>query len=235
MTLLPVGRVWPRRPGCRSRPRRSNTYRAWRMRTPPRRCRCACKPGARQSLARVQLRPSVSAWPVSCARRLVGKAQRLQPPHLANASARQAVPIRSLRPPGCCSISTIRFQLAQEPGVEAAGGVDVLEADRPARIACAAISSRSGLRLRQCGAERVPPAIARRLDRVQTGQPGLHGAQPFCSASAKERPIAIASPTDFIAGGEQGRRAGEFLEGEAGDLDHHVVDRRLERLPACCG
>ncbi len=70
--------------------------------------------------------------------------------------------------------------------------------DRPARNACAAISSRSG-----AGADSAarnasgPPSpggsIASRPD-----SPVSMLRRPFCSASAKLRPIAIASPTDFI-------------------------------------
>ena len=42
------------------------------------------------------------------------------------------------------------------------------------------------------------------------------------------RPIAIASPTDFMCVESVGVGAGELLEGEARPLDDHVVDRRLE-------
>ena len=41
-------------------------------------------------------------------------------------------------------------------------------------------------------------------------------------------PIAITSPTDFIAVPSVRRRAGELLEGPARDLHHRVVERRLE-------
>ncbi len=40
--------------------------------------------------------------------------------------------------------------------------------------------------------------------------------------------MAMASPTDFIEVVEIGLGAGEFLEGEARDLRHHIIDGRLE-------
>ena len=54
----------------------------------------------------------------------------------------------------------------------------------------------------------------------------------FCRLSWKVRPIAIASPTDFIEVVSGGVGAGEFLERKARDLGHHVIDGRLERSPA---
>ena len=46
--------------------------------------------------------------------------------------------------------------------------------------------------------------------------------------SRKVRPIAIASPTDFMWVVSSALGAGELLEGEARDLGDDVVDRRLE-------
>ena len=50
----------------------------------------------------------------------------------------------------------------------------------------------------------------------------------FCSDSWKVRPMAMASPTDFIEVVSAVVGAGEFFEGEARDLGDDVVDRRLE-------
>ena len=50
----------------------------------------------------------------------------------------------------------------------------------------------------------------------------------FCSDSLKVRPIAIASPTDFICGPRTSLGLRELLEGEARDLGDDVVDGRLE-------
>ncbi len=51
---------------------------------------------------------------------------------------------------------------------------------------------------------------------------------PFWSASLKVRPMDIASPTAFIEVLRVGSAVGKLLEGEAGDLEDAVVDRRLE-------
>jgi hypothetical protein len=50
----------------------------------------------------------------------------------------------------------------------------------------------------------------------------------FWSASGKVRPIAIASPTLRIEVPSRPGRHRELGEVEAGGLDHHVVERRLE-------
>ena len=50
----------------------------------------------------------------------------------------------------------------------------------------------------------------------------------FCSASVKLRPIAIASPTDFMCGGQRRVGGRELLEREPRHLHHHVVEGRLE-------
>ena len=50
----------------------------------------------------------------------------------------------------------------------------------------------------------------------------------LAKACWKVRPMAIASPTDFMCVDRSEVHAGELLEGEARPLDHHVVDRRLE-------
>ena len=51
----------------------------------------------------------------------------------------------------------------------------------------------------------------------------------FCRLSAKVRPIAMASPTDFIAVVSTGSAPGNFFEGKARDFGHDIIDRRLER------
>ncbi len=50
----------------------------------------------------------------------------------------------------------------------------------------------------------------------------------FCRDSAKQRPMAIASPTDFIAVVSVGSAPGIFRR-RTRDLGHDIVDRRLER------
>jgi hypothetical protein len=59
-------------------------------------------------------------------------------------------------------------------------------------------------------------------------RPVLERAQRLLSASLKVRPIAIASPTDFIVVVSVVVGCRELLEGEPRDLDDDVVERRLE-------
>ena len=116
----------------------------------------------------------------------------------------------------------------EEPGVEGGGGVDVVVGQAVAH----------GLR---DDAQAVGRGLAERLDDggvvgragdgdlVKAGQAGFQaGAAPFAATSWMVRPMAIASPTDFIAVVRFGLGAGEFLEGKAGDLGHDIVDGGLE-------
>ena len=57
----------------------------------------------------------------------------------------------------------------------------------------------------------------------------------FCSDSWKVRPMAMASPTDFIAVVSAVVGAGEFLEGKARDFRDDVVDGRLEEAGRAAG
>ncbi len=121
--------------GCRSRPRRSSTCRAWRRRTRRRRCRCACRPAAPRALARAAV-TAVSAGPVSSASRWSEK-----PSALSRRSA-----CASLGKPSAAtarSASTMRASSRRNHGSKRLAAW-MSSSDRPARIACAAISSRSG-------------------------------------------------------------------------------------------
>ena len=212
----------PRRPACRSRPHRSNTCRAWRRRTRRRRCRCACRPGCTPSLARAAPRPSLPSCRSSCASRASEKpsafsrAQRLR----ARAAGRAPRP----RASAATIVSSSRRNHGSNR--QAAWISSTLTARRaapaPPSAAGRAAACESAAR-NASGA-----AVARRLDRVEAGKPGLHAAQALlqrlgesCGRSPSPRP-------PISSGGQQRRRAGEFLEGEARDLDHHIVDRRLE-------
>ncbi len=73
------------------------------------------------------------------------------------------------------------------------------------------------------------PAAARRGRRASDGvRSSSRERSALANACWKVRPIAIASPTDFMCVVSVGVGAGELLEGEARPLDDHVVDRRLE-------
>ena len=94
----------------------------------------------------------------------------------------------------------------------------------PSRIACATLSRRSGVGV---------PSAARMAFLLSASSTLLAASKPsivissrpvrpvssersaFCRLSWKVRPIAMASPTDFIEVVSTVRGAGEFLEGEA--------------------
>ena len=104
--------------------------------------------------------------------------------------------------------------------------------EKPSRIACATISSRSGVgvpsaaRITFLSSPWPSPSIAISSRPVR---PVSSERSAFCSYSWNVRPIAIASPTDFIEVVSTVVGAGEFLEREARDFRDHVVDGRLER------
>ena len=74
-----------------------------------------------------------------------------------------------------------------------------------------------------------PVVAGGRRRSTQPGRPVSSPRRPFWNASLKVRPIAIASPTDFICVVSVGIGRRELLEGEARDLHHDVVEHRLER------
>ena len=91
----------------------------------------------------------------------------------------------------------------------------------PSRIACATFSSRSGVG--------VPIAARSALWSSPLPRPSIStSSRPvrpvssersaFCSDSAKVRPIAIASPTDFIAVVSVGSAPGNFSKAKRGIL-----------------
>jgi hypothetical protein len=65
---------------------------------------------------------------------------------------------------------------------------------------------------------RVVPPSPGDLDLVEAGQAGLQLRSAFCSASAKVRPIAIASPTDFIEVVSRASAPGNFSKAKRGIL-----------------
>ncbi len=105
---------------------------------------------------------------------------------------------------------------------------------KPWRIACATLRRRSGvgvpsaarIALRFSASSGPMPSIAISSKPVR---PVSSERSAFCMLSWKVRPIAIASPTDFIEVVSVWLGAGEFLEREARDLGDDVVDGRLER------
>ncbi len=70
--------------------------------------------------------------------------------------------------------------------------------ESPARSACAAISNRSGRGVESTARYASAPPSPGGSTGSRPESPVSMLRSPFCSASAKLRPIAIASPTDFM-------------------------------------
>ena len=170
-------------------------------RTRRRRCRRACRPGARRARgARRATSASVGAGELGRG----GASEKpllLQRAAAPSASCRQAVAARAR-----ASASTISLDLrAGTTGRYLAGCVDLLDASGRARKACGDVPA--GGRASGCAsAPRSPPCrgVARRSrSRSRPSRPVSRRRSAFCSDSWKVRPIAITSPTDFICGGQQ--------------------------------
>ena len=119
----------------------------------------------------------------------------------------------------------------EEPGVDPGQVVDLLDgephpesggqAGRPA----GSWAGSQGRRSAPCGSGK-PPSPCRRPPSPK--RPVSRERRPFWKASLKVRPMDMASPTLLHGGGQLVLGARELLEGPAGDLDHAVVDGRLE-------
>ena len=119
------------------------------------------------------------------------------------------------------------FEFAQEPGVELAGIVYVLDGEAGAQ--CLRRHQQPiRTRRRQRGAEGVGAAVAGWLDLVETGQAGLHASQPLLQRLGEAAPDRHRLADGFHRCGQQRRRAGKFLECETRDLHHDVIDGGFE-------
>ncbi len=215
-------RPWACRCGpTRSRPRRSSRSRASAPRTPPRRCRSSCR-RARCRAPRGAARTSARL----VARSFRARTRSDRPSRLAVAQLPRATRPRGSRPAKPSSASTIRRTPSRNQG--------------SIRV-CAATSS-----TRHPGEKRPPEVeepLGRRLlelrqqllARAAAPRPSSRPSRPISSerialpsASGNVRPIAIASPTDFIWIVRRVVGARELLEGPARDLDDDVVERGLE-------
>ncbi len=165
---------------------------------------------------------SASVWPLSSARRLSEKPRAFS----------RRMPSASRGRPFCrtsCSAAMMRSHLAAGTRGRTCSGRAPLPRVSPARSACAAISSRSGRGADRAARKASGVPSPGGVDLVQPGQPGLHAAQAFLQRLGEAAADRHRLAHRLHRGGEQGRGAGEFLEGEARDLDNHVVDGRLER------
>ena len=110
-----------------------------------------------------------------------------------------------------------RADLCEEPAIVAAGVVDFLGGEaggRPRRSSAAGRASVAPApRGWRCGRRR----RHRGFDRVEAGETG-HGAQRLLQDLGKVRPIAIASPTDFMEVVRIGSAPGNFSKVKRGIL-----------------
>jgi hypothetical protein len=90
--------------------------------------------------------------------------------------------------------------------------------ETPARIACAATSTRSGRGVASAAWKACAPPSPGGGTSSRPESPVSRLRSPFCSASAKERPIAIASPTDFMLVVSVGCVPGNFSKVKRGIL-----------------
>jgi hypothetical protein len=120
--------------------------------------------------------------------------------------------------------------LLEEPGVDLAALVDLLVGEAEAH-GLATCSMRSGVGVESAALMAFlssPWPMPSTSISSSRSRPVSSERSAFCSDSWKVRPIAMASPTDFIAVVRVRIGAGEFLEGKARDLGDDIVDRRLE-------
>ena len=208
----------------RSPRRRTSSGTASSRRTRPRRCRPSCRPGGRPSACRTP-RTTSSASP-----RISPICSSEKPCRLARRS-RSAVELAARRDLGGDLVE--QQQLVEEPRVDprVPRGAPRRWRRRGSRPAPRAAGRRAASRPARSSAvlvERRPtPGASRRRRSALSSE-----RSAFCSASVKLRPIAIASPTDFMCVVSVGSAPRELLEREPRHLDDDVVEARLEATPA---
>ena len=223
--LLAVGGLGLVGDGRRRRAsRRSSTCRRSARRTRRRRCRCACRPGGRRARG-ASSRDVASALAGQLGEARVGEAHGLELRRFSASSGRPCSRTRA-------SVSTMPSIWRGTTG-RSCRRRGLSSTLRPRRIACG--DHAAGGRASACRARRG----WRSCRRPRRGRECSISSRPvrpvssersaFCSDSWKVRPMAMASPTDFIAVVSVGVGAGELLEGEARDLGDDIVDGRLER------
>ena len=212
----------------RSPRRRTSSGTACRRRTRRRRCRPSCRPGgcrARGGRRGRRPRRMPRSSPI-CASE---KPWRLAAAQQRRRSARSAVG-RS-----ASATSLISSELVEEPRVDLGGLEELLDGGTRRGAPACTVLSRPSVRRRAASLEQRRPCQPGSPCRGRTARPCFSSERSaFCSASVKVRPMAIASPTDFMCVVSVGSAPRELLEGEPRHLDDDVVERRLEggrRLP----
>ena len=90
--------------------------------------------------------------------------------------------------------------------------------DRPSRMAWAMTRMRSGVRLASASVMAARSGAPANVDFVKAGQAGFHRGERLLHDSWKVRPMAMASPTDFIAVVRLGSEPGNFSKAKRGIL-----------------
>jgi hypothetical protein len=103
------------------------------------------------------------------------------------------------------------LDLRDEPGIDAAGRRELSDGGAgPQRL----VQCPDPAVVRATSVSRLPGG-----SRQLSGAPGCSSERSaFCSASAKQRPIAIASPTDFMCVVRTGSAPGNFSNANLGTL-----------------
>ena len=156
-----------------------------------------------------------------------------KPALLGGAQPGDAVRRRCVAAASPRSSSTISSRLRRNQGSIARAPVELLDARRRG---AAPRRSPTDARAAACRSARqsaaTPASPAGSSGGSSPAWPISSERSAFWRLSLKVRPIAITSPTDFICVVSSSSTPRELLEGEARDLRHDVVDRRLEARPA---
>ena len=177
----------------------------------------------RTSSAMRRLRTSASVSPASLARRASEKPIAFS---CRRCSAVAGSPCALTR----ASMSTISWMRSRNHG-SILQEAWICSCSTPSRMACATLRIRSGVgwpsaaRITFLSSPWPSPSSARSSSPVR---PDSSPRSAFCRLSAKVRPIAITSPTDFIDVVSVRSAPGKLLEREARDLGDDVVDGGLE-------
>ncbi len=164
---------------------------------------------------------SVSAG--KCRQAAIGKAHGLERAEIDGILGRPRSRIFS-------SVSHDLLDLAEEPGIVVAGGMNILDAGAEPEGLGDFEDAVGGGRAERGADGVLVVAFAGALNRdlIETGEAGLEAAQRllqrFLEGAADRHDFAHR----FHRGGEGRIGAGEFLEGKARDLGDDIIDGRLE-------
>ena len=114
--------------------------------------------------------------------------------------------------------------LTQKPRIDRREGLNIFDRHSGAEgVADGEDALRSG------GAEQFRQRLARRRTRIESARADLQRAQPLLQRLVERAPDGHRLAHRLHRQTEKRRRLAELLEGEARNLDHDVIDGRLER------